>query len=205
MEVTVLSIMALFIMYMLLAIAFSSYFQPLLIMSAIPFAFAGAVFGHLMFGLPLALFSLFGIAAAAGVVINDNLVLIDFLNRRRQQGVAAMQAIIESGVARFRPILLTSITTFIGILPMILDRSTQAQFLKPMVLSLGSAVLFAVLISLFFVPALYAVGVEIGRIVRWLATGKEYVPLGNRYAGNINDVHEHHGDQDLLPSQDPAE
>ncbi len=187
-EIILLHLIAFSLMYCLLAVAFKSYFQPLLIMSAIPFGFAGAVFGHWMFGIPLAMFSIFGIAAAAGVVINDNLVLIDYLNRRRDQGAGALQAIIESGVARFRPILLTSVTTFIGILPMIMDRSTQAQFLKPMVVSLGCAVVFALFISLFMVPALYAVGVEVRRLARWIVKGVPYQHIGGNYDENEIDL-----------------
>ena len=180
-EVTMLLLLALLVMYCVLAVAFRSYSQPVLIMLAIPFAFAGAVFGHLIMGIPMALFSVFGIAAGAGVVINDNLVLIDYLNRKREEGMHALEAVIESGVARFRPILLTSITTFIGILPMIMDRSSQAAFLRPMVVSLGCAVVFALFISLFMVPALYAVGVEIRRFFLWMSKGVPYRTIGDRY------------------------
>ena len=108
-------IIALMVMYMLLAIAFKSYAQPLLLMTAIPFAFCGAVFGTWAFGSSFGVFSMFGIAAAAGVVINDNLVLVDYINRRRAEGIGAVQAIVDAGVTRFRPILLPSVTTFVGI------------------------------------------------------------------------------------------
>ncbi|MAK62965.1 MAG: RND transporter [Ponticaulis sp.] len=172
---------ALFMMYILLAIAFKSYFQPILLMMAVPFAFAGAVFGHLLFGIPVAMFSIFGIAAAAGVVINDNLVLIDNVNRRRQLGFGAVQALVESAVNRFRPILLTSVTTFVGVLPMIAEKSVQAQMLKPMVVAMGSAVAFALFVSLLFVPALYAVGAELARLFRWLWSGRPYQPIGESY------------------------
>ena len=188
-EIIVLQLAALFTMYCLLAIAFKSYAQPLLIMTAIPFGFAGAVFGHVIIGTPMAMFSLFGIAAAAGVVINDNLVLIDYLNKRREHGAGALQAVVEAGVSRFRPILLTSVTTFIGILPMIMDRSAQAQFLKPMVVSLGFAVIFALFISLLLVPALYTIGVEVKRFFAWMWSGAPYRPVGDRF------------DEDLLDSQ----
>lgn len=176
-----LNLGALFMMYILLAIAFKSYFQPILLMMAVPFAFAGAVFGHLMFGIPVAMFSVFGIAAAAGVVINDNLVLIDNVNRRRDLGMGAVQALVESAVNRFRPILLTSVTTFVGVLPMIAEKSVQAQMLKPMVVAMGSAVAFALFVSLLFVPALYAVGAELARVFRWLWFGKPYQPIGDSY------------------------
>ena len=173
-------------MYILLAIAFRSYSQPLLLMVAIPFAFAGAAFGHVAFGAPMAIFSLFGIGAAAGVVINDNLVLLDYINRRREDGAGAVQALVDAGVSRFRPVLLTSVTTFVGILPMMTQRSIQAQFLKPMVISLGCAVAFALFVSLIMVPALYAVGVEVGRVFRWTWAGRPYRHIGETYEGEAN-------------------
>jgi len=160
-EMTILFSIALGGMFVLLAIAFKSYFQPFLLMTALPFAYAGAVFGHMIFGIPMALFSFFGIAAAGGVVINDNLVLVDYVNRRREEGAGAVQALIDAGVSRFRPILLTSVTTFVGVLPLIAERSISAQFLRPMVISLGCAVIFALFVSLLLVPALYAVGTEV--------------------------------------------
>ncbi len=173
-------------MYILLAIAFRSYAQPLLLLTALPFAYAGAVFGHLFFGVPMAMFSFFGIAAAGGVVINDNLVLVDFINRRRAEGAGAVQAIVDGGVSRFRPILLTSVTTFVGVLPLIAERSVQAQFLKPMVIALGCAVSFALFVSLLMVPALYAVGVEVGRIFRWSWNGRPYRRIGETYSGHVH-------------------
>ncbi len=184
-EIQRLLLLAIGAMYILLAIAFRSYAQPLLLMTAIPFAYAGAVFGHWIFDVPMAMFSLFGIAAAAGVVINDNLVLIDYVNRKRDEGVGAVQALVDAGVSRFRPILLTSVTTFVGILPLLAERSVQAQFLKPMVVALGCAVAFALFVSLFLVPALYAAGVEIGRIFRWSWGGRPYRRIGERYSGEV--------------------
>ncbi|WP_084420223.1 efflux RND transporter permease subunit [Henriciella litoralis] len=183
-DIIQLYIIAFVAMYILLAIAFQSYSQPLLLMVAIPFGFAGAAFGHVAFGTPMALFSMFGIGAAAGVVINDNLVLVDYINRRRDEGAGALQAIVDAGVSRFRPILLTSVTTFVGILPMITQKSVQAQFLKPMVVSLGSAVAFALFVSLLLVPALYAVGCEVGRIFRWTWGGRPYRHIGDSYEGD---------------------
>lgn len=181
-EVVNLLFLALASMYLLLAVAFRSYFQPILIMIAIPFALAGAIFGHLIYGLPIALFSYFGVGAAAGVVINDNLVLIDFVNRLRANGVGAFQALVDAGVQRFRPILLTSVTTFLGIFPMMAEQSTQAQFLKPMVVSLGFAVVFALFLTLFMVPAMYGIGVDFARFFRMLWTGKKQPSLGNDYS-----------------------
>ncbi|MEL7482639.1 MAG: efflux RND transporter permease subunit [Pseudomonadota bacterium] len=186
-EIARLFLIAIGAMYILLAIAFKSYAQPLLLMTAIPFAFAGAVFGHMFFGVPLALFSIFGIAAAAGVVINDNLVLVDYVNRLRERGEGAVQALVDAGVSRFRPILLTSVTTFVGILPLIAERSVGAQFLRPMVISLGCAVIFALFVSLLLVPALYAAGTEIGRVFRWAWGGRPYRHIGESYAGIAHD------------------
>ena len=185
-EIGRLVLMAILAMYILLAVAFRSYAQPILLMMALPFAYCGAVFGLWIFDTPMALFSFFGIAAAAGVVINDNLVLIDFVNRRRDEGAGAIQALVDGGVSRFRPILLTSVTTFVGILPLIAERSVQAQFLKPMVVALGSAVAFALFVSLLMVPALYAVGVEIGRVFRWTWGGKPFRQIGETYSGHVS-------------------
>ena len=157
-EITALYTVALFAMYALIAVAFRSYWLPLLVMTAIPFGFMGAIYGHLLFGTPLALFSYFGIGAAAGVVVNDNLVLIDYVGRLRREGLSPMRALLDAGVNRFRPILLTTVTTFVGLLPIMAERSTNAQFLKPAVLSLSFGVLFALFVTLLLVPALYLVG-----------------------------------------------
>ena len=173
--------LALISMYLLLAVAFRSYFQPIMIMIAIPFALSGAIFGHLIFDMPIALFSYFGVGAAAGVVINDNLVLLDFVNRLRANGVGAFQALIDAGVQRFRPILLTSVTTFLGIFPMMAEKSTQAEFLKPMVVAMGFAVVFALFLTLILVPALYAIGVDIARLFRRLWTGQRQPGFGEHY------------------------
>ncbi|TRO96261.1 efflux RND transporter permease subunit [Glycocaulis profundi] len=197
-EILGLQLMMLLLMYALLAVAFRSYAQPLLIMTAIPFAFAGAVFGHILLGVPFALFSFFGVGAAAGIVINDNLVLVDFVNRLRDRGVGAFQALVDAGVQRFRPILLTTVTTFIGVFPMILERSTSAQFLKPMVIALGFAVIFALFLTLFLVPALYAIGVDIKRGVTSLWTGRKQEGIGAGWSG------EQHADEIDVGAQ-PAE
>jgi multidrug efflux pump subunit AcrB len=166
-EVSSLYLVALLTMYALLAIAFRSYWLPLLIMTAIPFGFMGAVFGHYFYGMSIVLFSYFGIGAAAGVVVNDNLVLVDYVNRLRDQGMGALDALVEAGVTRFRPILLTSVTTFVGLVPMMAEQSTQAKFLQPMVTALAYGVAFATFVTLLFVPALYGIGVDMGRFFRW--------------------------------------
>ncbi|WP_051279375.1 efflux RND transporter permease subunit [Hellea balneolensis] len=168
-------------MYILLAIAFRSYALPLLIMIAIPFAFIGMIFGNLVTGVPFGIFSLFGFFAASGVAVNDNLVLIDYVNRLRDKGVGAYQAMLDSCVARFRPILLTSVTTFIGITPILFETSTQAEFLKPMVVALAFGVLFDFFLTLMLVPAMYGIGVDIRRFFRGLWRGEKQPGLGSTY------------------------
>jgi len=160
-EVISLYIVALFAMYALIAVAFKSYWLPLLIMTAIPFGFMGAVYGHLIFGVSMAMFSYFGIGAAAGVVVNDNLVLVDYIGRLRATGKDALQAVEDASVHRFRPILLTTVTTFVGLLPIMAERSIDAEFLKPAVLALAFGVLFALFVTLLLVPALYCIGEDI--------------------------------------------
>ncbi|MGA9575256.1 MAG: efflux RND transporter permease subunit, partial [Lysobacterales bacterium] len=160
-EVMGLYLIAFFAMYTLLAVAFRSYWQPMLIMVAMPFAFVGAIVGHAVLGMTMAIFSYFGIAAAAGVVVNDNLVLMDYCNRLRDQGMSEREAIVEAGVARFRPILLTSVTTIVGLLPMMMDRSIQAAFLQPIVIALAFGVFFAFFVTLLLVPSMYGIGLDI--------------------------------------------
>jgi len=160
-EVMGLYLIAFFAMYTMLAIAFRSYWQPILILIAMPYAFVGAIFGHSLLGLTMAIFSYFGIAAAAGVVVNDNLVLMDYCNRLVAKGMDAREAIIEAGVVRFRPILLTSVTTIVGLTPMMLERSMQAAFLQPVVVALAFGVFFAFFVTLLMVPSLYAIGLDI--------------------------------------------
>jgi multidrug efflux pump subunit AcrB len=143
---------ALFGIYALLAIPFRSFTQPFLVMVAIPFGFVGALFGHLVMGFNLSILSLFGMVGLAGVVVNDSLVLIYAANRFQSEGDRAHDAVIKAGCMRFRAILLTSLTTFAGLAPMIFERSVQAQFLIPMALSLGFGVLFATFITLLLIP-----------------------------------------------------
>lgn len=143
------------VVFGMMAIVFRSYWQPILILVAIPFGYMGAVIGHLIFGKEMSMFSLLGIIACAGVVVNDNLVLIDRVNNLRKQGLDLPDALLQGGRDRFRPIVLTSVTTFVGLLPITLERSVQAQFLIPMVLSLTFGVLFATAVTLLFVPCLY--------------------------------------------------
>jgi len=160
--------LALFIIYALLAIPFRSYVQPLVIMSAIPFGIVGAVLGHFVMGFELSIISMMGIIALSGVVVNDSLVLIDAANDYRKQGLAAVDAIVKAGQRRMRPILLTSFTTFFGLMPMIWETSPQARFLIPMAISLGFGVLFATVIVLLLVPALYLIVEDLQSMVKWL-------------------------------------
>jgi multidrug efflux pump subunit AcrB len=160
-EVMGLYLIAFFAMYAMLAVAFRSYWQPILILVAMPYAFVGAIYGHAMLNMTMAIFSYFGIAAAAGVVVNDNLVLIDYTNRLRDKGMKPLEAIVEAGVVRFRPIMLTTATTIVGLTPMMMERSIQAKFLIPIVVSLVAGVFFAFFVTLLMVPALYAIGVDI--------------------------------------------
>ena len=150
-------LMSLIVIYALLAVPFRSYFQPIIIMICIPFGIIGAVMGHLIMGYSLSVMSLFGIVALAGVVVNDSLVFIDFSNKKREEGHSLMDAVTLSGIQRFRPIMLTTITTFGGLAPMIFETSRQAKFLIPMAISLGFGILFATGITLLMVPSLYLI------------------------------------------------
>ena len=163
-EQIVFFIIGMLLVYILLAIPLKSYSQPLIVMSVIPFSLVGALWGHLAFGLDLSLMSLYGIIAAAGVVINDSLVMTDFVNQSRKAGHSIKEAVIEAGCARFRAITLTSITTFVGVLPIMFETSLQAMFVIPMAVSLGFAVVFATLITLLLVPCLYIILTDIGNV-----------------------------------------
>jgi len=144
-------------LYALLAIPFKSILQPLIVMLAIPFGAIGAYAGHMILDITPSWLSVFGIMALAGVVVNDSLVLVDFINKKRQEGTSALEAVSQSGIKRFRPIFLTSITTFAGLVPLMFDRAIHAQFLKPMAISLGFGILFATAITLLLIPASYLI------------------------------------------------
>lgn len=156
--------LAMVAIFTLLAIPFRSYSQPLLIMAAIPFGMIGAVLGHIIMGFNLSLLSLFGLVALSGVVINDSLLLIDTANRNRRAGIPLYEAIVSAATRRFRPIVLTSLTTFFGLVPMILETSVQAQFLVPMAISLGFGILFGTGIILLLIPALYLILEDVRRL-----------------------------------------
>ncbi len=148
---------ALVIMYVLIAIPLRSYWQPLIIMSVIPFGVIGAIGGHVLLGMNLSIMSMCGLVALAGVVVNDSLVLVDYVNRHRDEEGTIRQAAVVAGGRRFRAILLTSLTTFVGLMPMLLETDMQAKFLIPMAVSLGFGILFATVITLFLVPSIYLI------------------------------------------------
>jgi multidrug efflux pump subunit AcrB len=143
--------------YILLAIAFRSYSQPLVIMAIIPFGAVGAILGHMVLGFGLSVVSLMGMLALAGVVVNDSLILVEYANKKFEQGYSALEAIKEACRRRIRPILLTTITTFFGLAPMVFETSRQAQFVVPMAVSLGFGILFTTLVCLLVLPCLYLV------------------------------------------------
>jgi multidrug efflux pump subunit AcrB len=169
---TIVGAIALFIaLYALLAIPFKSLVQPFFVMLALPFGIIGALLGHIIMGITPSYLSVFGMLALAGVVVNDSLVMVDYINRRIREGLTLHEAALQAGARRFRPILLTSVTTFVGLLPLLLERSLQAQFLIPMAVSLGFGVLFATAITLFLVPCALLLSEDLGeaftRFRRW--------------------------------------
>lgn len=165
---------ALLAMFVLLVLQFKSYAQPLLILIVIPFGMIGAVWGHALLGLPLTLFSMFGLVALAGVVVNDSIVLIDFINQRLRDGMSSLDALVESGCRRFRPIVLTSMTTIAGLGPLLTERSFQAQLLIPMAASLAFGLLLATVQVLVLIPVFYAIYL---RLLARLGSGVEVTSL----------------------------
>ena len=155
MNMQIAAIAALFLIYALIAIPLRSYSQPLVIMSVIPFGAIGAVIGHLLMGMSMSMFSLFGLIALAGVVVNDSLIMIDFINKAREEGKPIRQAVIESGTQRFRAIFLTSVTTAAGLAPILFETSMMAAFVVPAAVSLAFGIVFATVITLFLIPSLY--------------------------------------------------
>jgi multidrug efflux pump subunit AcrB len=149
--------LALMMIFLLLASQFRSYIQPVIIMTAIPFGLIGAIFGHLVMHLDITMVSIFGIVALAGIVVNDSLILIDFINSELRQGMDVFEAAVEAGKNRFRPVLLTSVTTVAGLFPLLLETSFQAQFLIPMAVSISFGLIAATVLTLIFVPALYLI------------------------------------------------
>lgn len=158
-------IISLLIIYSLLAIPLKSYSQPMMIMAVIPFGIIGSVMGHMIMGIDLSALSLFGIIAAAGVVINDSLVMVDHINKSREAGIVMKTAVIEAGCRRFRAIMLTSLTTFIGLMPIMTETSMQAKMVIPMATSLAFGVLFATVVTLILMPCLYLAIEDIKKLI----------------------------------------
>ena len=146
---------AMLLVYGLLAVPLKSYSQPMIIMSVIPFGFVGALIGHMLFGKAVSMMSIFGLIALSGVVVNDSLIMVDFINRAKQEGMALYDAVVQAGQQRFRAILLTTLTTFFGLIPIMFETSLTAQLVIPMALSLAFGIFFATILTLFFIPCLY--------------------------------------------------
>ena len=158
------TVFGLFAIYCMLALPLKSYTQPFVVMAVIPFGFIGAVIGHWIMGVTMTILSILGLMALTGVVINDSLVLVDFINQRYRSGSESLySAVKRAGVVRFRPVMLTSLTTFIGLTPLLMDQSSSARFLIPMAISLGFGILFATLITLILVPTNIMIGDDIRR------------------------------------------
>lgn len=157
------SVALLFALFALLAIPFKSLVQPIYILMSVPFGIIGALLGHIVMGITPSYLSVFGMLALAGVAVNDALVLVDYINRRCREGTPLHQAVMEAGPKRFRPIVLTSATTFVGLLPLLLDRSLQAQFLVPMAVSLGAGILFSTVITLYLIPCALLLSDDLGK------------------------------------------
>lgn len=168
--------LALLLIFTLLAIPLKSYSQPLIIMSVIPFGVIGAMVGHIMLDMNISSLSLFGIIAASGVVVNDSLVMVDFINRARLEGVALKEAVISAGCRRFRAIFLTSLTTFVGLIPIITETSLQAKLVVPMAISLAFGVLFATVVTLLLIPCLYVIWQDFPRIRAKISSGFRPTP-----------------------------
>ncbi|MFC5051772.1 efflux RND transporter permease subunit [Rubritalea spongiae] len=158
-------VFALLMIYILMAIPLKSYVQPLIVMSVIPFGIVGAVWGHILLGMDLSIMSMCGVVALAGVVVNDSLVLVEYVNRHREESDSVIEAVWNAGTRRFRPILLTSLTTFAGLMPMLTETDMQARFLIPMAVSLGFGILFATAITLILVPSVYLMLEDVKRLI----------------------------------------
>ena len=154
-DLAIAFVAALFLIYALIAIPLHSYSQPLIIMSVIPFGMIGAVIGHIVMDMAISMFSMFGLIALAGVVVNDSLIMVDFINKARLRGQELREAVLESGTARFRAIVLTSFTTAAGLMPILFETSPQAQFVIPTAISISFGIIFATAITLFLIPSLY--------------------------------------------------
>ncbi len=164
-------LIALVIIFVLLAGLFKSYVQPMIVMTAIPFGLIGAVAGHYLMGYPLTILSIIGIVALAGIAVNDSLILVDFTNKETKEGCSALEAVIQAGQRRLRPIILTSLTTILGLAPMMAETSWQARFLIPMAISISFGLLFTTILTLLVVPAIYLIVDDFFRMARWVWYG----------------------------------
>lgn len=196
--------LCLFGIYFVIASIFRSYIQPVVIMVTIPYGLVGGVVGHMLFGLPLTILSMFGMVALAGIVVNDAIVLIDGVNCRLESGMGLFESLCDGGRRRFRAIFLTTFTTFVGLMPIMLERSFQAQFLKPMAISIAFGVLFATLLTLVLIPCLFAILNDFRRVafamihLRW-PEREEVEPRATRHLKEHNEIihkedipHEYH-------------
>jgi multidrug efflux pump subunit AcrB len=170
-------IIAALLIFVILTALFKSYVQPLIVMTAIPFGIIGAVAGHFAMGYPITILSLIGLVALSGIVVNDSLILVDWINRRRAEGVSAYEAIIQGGRARMRAIMLTSITTILGLAPLLLETSFQARFLIPMGISIAAGVAFATVLTLLAIPALYMIAVDMKQLISRTRAYFGFAPL----------------------------
>ncbi len=167
---------ALLAIYAIIAVVFRSYIQPIIVMTAVPFGLVGAVVGHLITGYPFTMLSMIGSVALSGIVVNDAIVLVDFVNRARREGMPTLDAVVQGGRLRLRPILLTTVTTAAGMAPLMLERSFQAQFLIPMAVAIVFGLIFATGLTLIVVPILYMMLEDARGFVRWLWTGRWSAP-----------------------------
>lgn len=165
-RIAVCFLAAMFLIYALLAVPLKSYVQPFIVMAVIPFGFIGALIGHIVFDTTLSMMSLFGLVALAGVIVNDSLILVDFVNRARRDGMSMLDAVVDAGTSRFRAILLTSLTTFLGLFPIMFETSMQAQMVIPMTLSLGFGIAFGTVLTLFLIPSLYLILEDLARLFK---------------------------------------
>ena len=176
-------VLAIFLIYALIAIPLRSYSQPLLIMAVIPFAAIGAVIGHIVMGVAISMFSFFGLFALAGVVVNDSLIMVDFINKARESGMPIRQAVIESGTLRFRAIILTSFTTAVGLMPILFEKSAQAQYVIPTAISISFGIVFSTVITLFLIPSLFMLQLDgfarFRKITDWTLNRTQKVPVAD--------------------------
>lgn len=170
--------LGLFAIYALLAVPLRSYLQPLIIMSVIPFGMIGAMVGHLLIDIPFSALSLFGLVALAGVVVNDSIIMVDSINQHAAAGLPVKDSVIKSGMSRFRAITLTSLTTFFGLMPILLETSVTAQIVIPMAISLAFGILFATLITLVLLPCLYLILDDLKRVGRGAVSDVPIVKQG---------------------------